>query len=59
MMVKQRKSKTRIRPGEEVPAEGVYKAGRRRVKLDKGTTAPPTPKRQQSWTQLVNFDAKD
>jgi hypothetical protein len=42
--------KRTVRPGQTVPASGVYAAPGRRATLDRGEIAPPTRRTGQTWT---------
>lgn len=45
-----------IKPGTKVPDSGIYKSTRSKTKatMVKGEPAPPTPKKGEKWTQVVD-----
>ena len=52
-------SKVTVRPGQKVPDSGIYKnpSGGKSTMV-KGEPAPPTPKPDQKWTQIVDTNPK-
>ncbi len=52
-------SKVTVRPGNKVPDSGIYKnpSGGKSTMV-KGEPAPPTPRPNQKWTQIVDTNPK-
>lgn len=49
-------AKTTVKPGQKVPDSGIYKSNisGQRSTLVKNEPAPPTPRRGERWTQIVD-----
>jgi hypothetical protein len=49
-----------IKPGETVQESGIYESSKSHQKttLDKGETAPPTPKKHEEWQPKVITNPK-
>jgi hypothetical protein len=52
--------KARLKPGEKVERSGIYKSteSKKRTTLDRGETAPPTPKSGEKWQLDVETNPK-
>lgn len=49
-------AKKTVRPGQSVPDSGIYKSSKSGVRatMVAREPAPPTPKRGETWKQVVN-----
>lgn len=53
-------AKTTVRPGHKVPDSGIYKnPSGGKATMVQGEPAPPTPKPNQKWTQIVDTNPKN
>ena len=49
-------AKPKVRPGQPVPDSGIYQTDKSGTKatMVKGEPAPPTPKKGETWKQIVD-----
>jgi len=59
-MAKKKSSKP-IKPGGSVPDSGIYQSSKSKKKatMVKGEPAPPTPKKGETWKQVVDTNPKN
>ena len=53
--------KPTVTPGSKVPDSGIYKSSKsgQRSTMVKGEPAPPTPKKGETWKQVVDTNPRD
>ena len=54
-------NKPRIKPGQTVQDSGIYRSSKSGTKatLVKGEPAPPTPKKGETWGQIVDTNPEN
>lgn len=54
------KPRPSVKPGQPVPDSGIYKSSKSGVKTTavEGEPAPPTPKKGETWKQVVDTNKK-